>query len=379
MSTAYNGIDSFPTGVTLIDDGEAPNEVNFGVAPKGITDRTLYLANRGALEAASNFPVGQTTWVFTPCTVPAWDEHGHRWLIGNLAGTCVYESYDCVNWVQLGGALSGYPVIIVPRASDGVVAVVKQNGTTANLLPASDTWNQATGPSFAVTGSQGGIYYEHGGYFLVWETRPSVQAKLYKSTNALAYDADQGGSWPAGFGHNGATTYTILAAQSSTRMVWFTTRPGFTSYSYTDDMVTFVTAAMPTIAVGELVTGITFCSVRSEFLLITYDPGSTNTYIWASPSGAASSWTLRKTFTAIPGQGIVANSGDGVSLLASMVRAGVTNYQVVLSVDGGSNWRVARFKPVNAPGTLYSARGHQLFYYDNSVFACSLARYPSIY
>lgn len=381
MSTDYTGIDNFPAGVTLIDDGEAPNQVNFGVAPKGIADRTLYLGNRAAIEAAANFPRGQITWPISVTTPPVWDEHGHRWLIGEISGTDVQASYDDgITWAQLGGTLSGYPKVIVARASDGVVGVVKQNGTIANLLPASDTWHEVTGPSFIVTGCVlGGTYYEHGGYFVMWEARPSAQAHLYKSTNAVAYDADQGASWPAGFGNNGASTYTIFSAQSSTRLVWFTNRPGFLSYSYTDDMVTLTTAAMPTFAAGEFVVGVTWCPVRAEFLLMTYDPASTNTYIWASPSAAAGTWTLRKTFTALPAQGLIANSGDGVSLLAAMIRAGVTNYQLCLSVDGGANWRVARFKPVNAPGSLVSARGHQLAYSDNTVFAFSQARYPAIF
>lgn len=379
MSIDYTGIDNFPAGVELIDDGESPNEVNFGVAPKGIADRTLYLGNRGALEAAANFGAS-VSWPFTPSTEPAWDEHGHRWLVGNLGSTAVFASYDGFTWAQLGGALSSSPTVLVPRASDGVVSIVKSNGTIGKLLTATDTWQEVTGPSMVNTGSQGGVYYEHGGYFLLWETRPSVQARLYKSLNGTAYDADQGGSWPAGIGHNGTSTYSIISAQNATRICWFSNRPGFTSYSYTDDMVTFTTGTMPgPMAATEYAVGATWCPIRSEFFLLTYDTVSTNTRLWASPSGASGSWTLRKTFTAVPGQGIVANSGDGVSLLASMVRSGVTNYQPILSVDGGTTWRVARLKPVNAPIGLYTARGHQLMYHDNSVFAFSKARYPSIY
>lgn len=370
---------SFPDNIDLIDDSDPPDAAHFNLGPEGLADRTAYLrahlqsTQSNARSLAGNFPLGLVGWPFTASGTPAWDKANARWMMGKTTDL-VQASYDGINWSALGGSLSANVNAIIVRPSDGLTSAIKSsNSTMASLDPATDTWNQFTGPGWDASGLPGGTWFAGGGgLFVVWESRPSASERLYTATDAIHYSSDLA-PFPANFAHTGSQKFLIISAQSATRLLLFTTKSNFTSYVQTDDGVTFNTLAMPTLVSGEEVVGATYDAVAGLFIIMLSTASGSR--VLSSPTGLAASWTVVSTRSTDPAQGLASISGPDGSVLATIFLTRGALWRGMISIDGGVTWRFANITPfVSAVGFFYAEAGgggSRFLYADTLSFAAS--------
>lgn len=372
---------SYPANINLIDDSDPPDAAHFDLGPEALADRTAWLAARRlelaatSRSMAANFPSGLLAFPFTTEGAPAWDKANGRWLIGK--NTALVEvSYDGLTWTQLGASLSANVTALFVRPTDGVAVAIKaSNSTIAALDPTADAWSESTGPSWVAGGLQAGTWFAGPSLFIAWESRPSANERLYSASDGVHWNADMGSQFPANFGHNGSQVFSIISAQSTTRLLLFSTRANFASYVYTDDGATFTTQAIPTLAAGEQVVGAAYDSAAGLFTIIVST--TTGSRVLSSPTGLVGSWTVISTHATEPAQGLVSIAGHAGSVLATIfLTRGTAIWRAVLSVDGGLTWHFARLAPLGAAtGFLHAEEGGQgthLLYADAALFAASL-------
>ena len=325
MSYNFPGTNLFPLSVTLPDDASTPNQANFSPGWEGSLNRTVNLSIRNL--GSVYFPAQLSIFNgFTINCAPQWDLTNSRMLIGVQTGK-VYTTYDGVVWYAVGGTLTATPTAVAAAPIGGAAIAAKgSNGSMAYLVPATDTWVEYSGPPLNGSGKQDAVYSTALNTFFLWESQPSAQMRIYLGTtgSGSAFGSNLGGSFPAGFLHNGATQYKMFTAQNSGRMLFATSRPGFTQYVYTDNGITFTAAAMPVTMTGSMtVTGIAYDAFHQVFVMMVATTGGVgvgNTQLFTSTTGVAGTWSAMSYTYPLPlSQGLTALNSSGACMLVSQL------------------------------------------------------------